>query len=98
MPRPDRHTFIVQHRPDIVWMYAVHHEGEDTGLLPGGADQPQAFEFPHPFGGRRQQLVLPRRDGRQTERVQVIDCRPQADHLGDHRRAGLELGGYGRPG
>ena len=74
-------------------MDALHHEGDDAGLVLGRAQDAQARNGGEPIGGVGQQLVLVGRDAVESESVEVVDGRAQADGGGDGGRARLELTG-----
>ena len=72
-------------------MGAVDQERDHRRLARRGAQDPQAGDRLHRFGGVRQQFALARGDVLHADRLQVVHGCAQADEAGDVGGAGLEL-------
>ena len=79
-------------------MDALHHEGEDAGLVLGVAQDAQAGQGAEALGGVDQQLVLPGGDALQAQTRDVVDGGSKTDGRGDGGCAGFELAGRGHVG
>src|SRR3546814_2451037 len=86
---------------DVVRMDAVEREGDDAGLLPGGAEDGEPLDLAQALGGVGQQPGFVGGDGVLADGGHVVDRGAKPDGLDDGRRAGLEavrrvgIGGLG---
>ena len=85
------HTLQIQQRGHVAGLGAFQQKRDHRLLLRRFAENTQARHFAQAFGGVGQQLLFPRVDRRETQRIVIIDGRTQTHEAGDIRRTGLEL-------
>jgi hypothetical protein len=92
MSGPDGDALGVEHLGDVVRMDAVHRERNHAApLLDRRAEDAHTGNLLEPFHGVAGDGLFVRVNRRAPGAVDVFGRRPEADRLGDRRRAGLEL-------
>jgi len=91
MPRPDRHTFTIDDRADVVRVHAGDDERDDGDLVARRANEANSVDGTERCGRFVEQRGLVGLDGLKSDALQVLDGAAKADRAGNVRRASLEL-------
>ena len=91
MARTHGDAFLIEQGGQIMRMHAIDQEGDHRHLFARLADDAQAGNRAHRFGGMDEQFVFTRGHALEADRLDVIERRTEADKAGDVRRAGFEL-------